>query len=225
MKLRVLVGCEYSGVVRNAFRKFGHDAFSCDLLPSDDNSPYHIQGDVLEVLAREDFDLGIFHPPCTYMCNSGVSWLYKGVDENGNRIKNEPRWQKLRESTEFFIRLWGCNIPHVAIENPIMHGTAKAMLSGLEPSVIVQPWMFGHKEKKATCLWLKNLPLLQPTTDLKEETDALPKKVQQRLHYLPPSKDRWKLRSTTYQGIADAMATQWIPFVSAQVERRRACSK
>lgn len=208
MKQRVLVGCEYSGRVRNAFRERGFDAWSCDLLPADDGSPYHITGDVLDIV-RQDWDLGIFHPPCTYMCNSGVTWLYKGVNENGERILNKQRWTKLGQAASFFFLLWGSGIKHIAIENPIMHKYAKALLPGLPQPQIIQPWMFGHTEKKATCLWLKNLPELVPVTNLKDETDALPKREQQRLHYLPPSKERWKLRSTTFQGIADAMADQW----------------
>lgn len=216
-KLRILVGCEYSGRVRNAFRDLGFDAWSCDLLPSDDNSPYHIEGNVLDIV-RDHWDLGIFHPPCTYMCNSGVSWLYKGRDANGDLRINTDRWAKLGKATAFFFMLWGSGIPHIAVENPIMHRYAKAMLPGLPSPQIIQPWMFGHKEKKATCLWLRNLPELVPVTNLKSETDKLPKKEQQRLHYLPPSKERWKLRSTTFEGIAKAMADQWGAFL---MEERR----
>lgn len=195
--MRVLVACEYSGRVREAFRKLGHDAWSCDLLPSDDNSPYHIQGDVLEQLDK-GWDLMIAHPPCTYLANSGVSWLYK----------QEGRWQNMKEGAEFFKLLLDAPIPKIAVENPIMHKYAVEII-GRRQDQSIQPYEFGHLERKATCLWLKNLPKLEPTNNVKEEMLKLPKNIQQRLHYLPPSKDRWKLRSTTYQGIADAMAAQW----------------
>lgn len=195
--MRVLVACEYSGRVREAFRKLGHDAWSCDLLPADDNSPYHIQGDVLEHL-DEDWDLMIAHPPCTYLTNAGVSWLYKDVN----------RWGEMREGAAFFKTLLEAPIPKIAVENPIMHKYAVEII-GRRQDQVIQPWMFGHTEQKATCLWLKGLPKLEPTNNVKEEMMKLDPKVRQRLHYLPPSKDRWKLRSETYQGIADAMAAQW----------------
>lgn len=195
--MRVLVACEYSGKVREAFRKLGHDAWSCDLLPADDNSPYHIQGDVLEQLDK-GWDLMIAHPPCTYLTNAGVSWLYK----------KEGRWDDMREGAEFFKALLNCNIPKIAVENPIMHKYAVEII-GRRQDQVIQPWMFGHTEQKATCLWLKGLPPLTPTDNVKEEMMKLSPKERQRLHYLPPSKDRWKIRSETYQGIADAMAAQW----------------
>jgi hypothetical protein len=194
--MKILIACEYSGRVREAFRKLGHDAWSCDLLPSDDNSPYHITGDVLEHL--EGWDMMIAHPPCTYLSNSGVSWLYK----------DESRWEKMREGAEFFRALLSADIPLIAVENPIMHKYAVEII-GRRQDQLIQPYMFGHLERKATCLWLKGLPPLKETDNVKEEMLKLPKNVQQRLHYLPPSKDRWKIRSTTYQGIADAMAAQW----------------
>ena len=195
--MRVLVACEYSGKVREAFRKLGHDAWSCDLLPADDNSPYHIQGDVLEQLDK-GWDLMIAHPPCTYLTNAGVSWLYK----------KEGRWDDMREGAEFFKALLNCNIPKIAVENPIMHKYAVEII-GRRQDQVIQPWMFGHTEQKATCLWLKGLPPLTPTDNVKEEMMKLSPKERQRLHYLPPSKNRWKIRSETYQGIADAMAAQW----------------
>ena len=195
--MRVLVACEYSGRVREAFRARGHDAWSCDLLPSDDNSPHHIQGDALKVLDRQ-WDLLIAHPPCTYLCNSGVSWLHR----------TEGRWEKMVEGAEFFNLFWQSDIPKICVENPIMHKYAKEII-GAEQTQTVQPWMFGHAESKATCLWLKGLDPLIETNNVKDEWKFLPKKEAQRLHMLPPSKDRWKLRSTTYQGIADAMAEQW----------------
>lgn len=195
--MRVLVACEYSGKVREAFRSKGHDAWSCDLLPADDGSPYHIQGDVLEIL-NDGWDLLIGHPPCTYLCNSGVSWLHK-ISE---------RWDQMREGAEFFKALWDSDIPKIAIENPIMHKYAKEII-GSNQTQLIQPYQFGHPESKATCLWLKGLDPLVETDNVKEVWKALPKKEAQRLHMLPPSADRWKLRSETYQGIADAMAEQW----------------
>ena len=196
--LKVLVACEFSGTVREAFRRRGHDAWSCDLLPTEDGSPYHIQGDVREVL-NADWDLMIAHPPCTYLCNSGVVWLHE----------REGRWEKLAEAIEFFETLQNAPIPHICIENPIPHKYARERI-GLYTQII-QPWQFGHPESKATCLWLKGLPLLRPTKIV--DISSLPKKVRQRLHYIPPSKDRWKKRSVTYKGIAEAMAEQWGSFL------------
>jgi len=195
--MKILIACEYSGRVREAFRKLGHDAWSCDILPSDDNSPYHIQDDVLKHLDK-GWDLMIAHPPCTYLSNSGVTWLARQPGRQALMIKG----------AEFFKALLNAPIPVVAIENPIMHKYAVEII-GRRQDQVVQPWMFGHLERKATCLWLRGLSKLTATNDVKEEMLKLPKNVQQRLHYLPPSKDRWKLRSTTYQGIADAMADQW----------------
>lgn len=191
------MACEYSGKVREAFRKLGHEAWSCDLLPADDNSPFHYQGDIFDII-NDGWDLMIAHPPCTYLTNSGVTWLYK-----------DPfRWKDLIEGAVFFRKLWQADIPMKAIENPIMHKYAREIIGGKQTQV-VQPYMFGHLERKATGLWLVGLPKLEETYNVYEEMIKLPTNVQQRLHYLPPSKDRWKLRSETYQGIADAMANQW----------------
>lgn len=195
--MKVLVACEYSGVVRDAFRKMGHDAWSCDLLPTDADPTYHYQCDVLEIL-ENGWDLMIAHPECTYLTNSGVSWLYKDIN----------RWFKLFEGAEFFKKMLNANIPKIAVENPIQHKYAKAII-GTSHTQIVQPWMFGHMEQKATCLWLKGLERLKPTKIVKEQMMKLPDNERQRLHYLPPSEDRWKIRSKTFQGIADAMAEQW----------------
>lgn len=195
--MKVLIACEYSGTVREAFRRLGHDVLSCDLLPSDDDSPYHYQGDVMDVI-NDGWDLMIAHPPCTYLSNSGVTWLYK----------NQERWKDLISGAVFFRSLLNCGIPKIAIENPIMHRYAKQIIEQ-EKSQVIQPWQFGHAESKATCLWVKNLPLIVETKNVRDEFVSLPKKIGQRLHYLPPSKDRWKVRSKTYQGIADAMAEQW----------------
>ena len=200
--MRVLIACEYSGRVREAFRAKGHDAWSCDLLPSDDNSPYHIQGLVESQLIDKEWDLMIAHPPCTYLTNAGVSWLYR----------KEGRWEQMHEGASFFKLLldspFTAKIPKIAVENPIMHKYAVEIV-GRRQDQIVQPWMFGHMEQKATGLWLKGLKPLKETNNVKEKMMKLPKNVRQRLHYLPPSKDRWKIRSTTFQGLADAMAEQW----------------
>lgn len=191
--MRVLVACEYSGRVRDAFIANGHDAMSCDILPTDTPGP-HYQGDVFDIL-DDGWDLMVAHPPCTYMANSGSKWLY-----NADGSKNEERWENLREGAEFFKALWTADIPRIAIENPIMLGYAKEII-GSKQSQVIQPWMFGHGETKATCLWLKGLPNLVPT-DIVDGRE-------QKVHNMPPSPERWKLRSTTYQGIAEAMGKQW----------------
>lgn len=200
--MRVLVACEYSGTVRRAFAAQGHDAWSCDLLPADDNSPHHKQDDVLNVLHDGEWDLMIAHPPCTYLTNAGVRHLHSIPSRNGviTKVHGEERWQAMRESAAFFRQLLDAPIPRIAVENPIPHGYAVAEI-GRKYDQKVQPWMFGHGETKATCLWLKNLPPLVPT-DIVEGREA-------RIHKMPPSPDRWKLRSVTYQGIAEAMAAQW----------------
>jgi len=194
--MRVLVACEYSGTVRDAFAALGHDAWSCDILPTDAPGN-HYQGDVTDILG-DGWDLLIGHPPCTYMTNSGVCWLHK----------DPTRWAKLDDAAAFFLTLWNAPIPRIAIENPVMHKYAKERV-GVEQAQTVQPYHFGHMEQKATCLWLKGLPRLEATKNVKAEMMQLPANERQRLHYLPPSPDRWKLRSKTYQGLADAMAAQW----------------
>ena len=186
--MRVLVACEFSGIVRDAFIAQGHDAVSCDLLPTDTSGP-HMQGDVLAIL-KDDWDMMIAFPPCTYIANSGVSWLYR----------KEGRWDLMRKGAMFFRRLLNANIPKICIENPIMHKYAVEII-GRRQNQVIQPWMFGHGETKATCLWLKNLPKLEPT-DIVEGRE-------QRLHRLAPSPGRAKERSITYSGIAKAMAEQW----------------
>ena len=200
--MNILIACEYSGTVRDAFISMGHNAVSCDLLPSDSDFGHHYQGSVFDII-NEGWDMMIAHPPCTYLTNAGVTWLY-----NKDKSRNEKRWEDMREGAEFFKRLLDANIPKICIENPIMHKYAKEVI-GVNQSQLIQPWMFGHAESKATCLWLKGLPPLKETNNVKEKFLSLPKKEAQRLHYLPPSKDRWKIRSTTFKGIADAMATQW----------------
>ena len=196
--MKVLVACEFSGVVREAFAKRGHESWSCDLLPADDGSLFHFKASVMDVLGF-GWDLMIAHPPCTYLCNSGVRWLKA----------NQSR-QRLRDlAVEFVKDLWAAPIERVCIENPI--GTLSTRW--MKPSQIIQPFHHGHKDWKSTCLWLRGLPKLKPTKMVKPEEKLCggkkPGRVTSRLHRLPPSKDRWKLRSITYQGIADAMAEQW----------------
>lgn len=200
--MRVLIACEFSGVVRRAFRAKGHDAWSCDLIPSADNSPYHIQGNVLLIL-NQGWDMMIAHDPCTYQCNSGVCHLY-----NKDGSLNTERWRYLDKSCVFTRKLFDAPIKKIARENPIPHKYAVERI-GRKYDQIVQPWMFGHPECKATCFWLFGLPKLKPTNNVKEQMLKLPRNLQQRLHYLSPSEDRAKIRSTTFQGIADAMAEQW----------------
>lgn len=197
IKMRILVACEESQAVTKAFRARGHEAYSCDILPCSGGHPeWHIQDDVRKHL--EGWDLIIAHPTCTYLTNSGVCWLHK--DPN--------RWQLLDEAAEFFKVFINAPCDKVAIENPIPHKYAVERI-GCKYDQIIQPWMFGHKERKATCLWLKGLAPLQGTNNVKEEMLKLPKKEQHRIHYLSPGPDRAKLRSKTFPGIAKAMAEQW----------------
>lgn len=202
--MKVLIGCEYSGRVRDAFIAKGHDAISADILPTERPGP-HYQGDVRDIL-KDEFDLAIFHPPCTFLANSGAKHLYKGARKvNG---PNPERWQKMREGAAFFLDLWNCNIPRVAVENPVMLGYAMEII-GCGPTQTIQPWQFGHTEVKRTCLWLRNLPRLIETKNVRNETLKLPYSERAKVHHAPPSKDRWKDRSRTLDGIAHAMATQW----------------
>lgn len=196
--MKILVACEFSGTVRDAFIKRGHDAVSCDILDGEGDGP-HIKGDVSRVIYGQSWDMIIAHPPCTYLCNSGVSWLHR----------DNSRWGKLKDAADFFNMFLNIPVMKLCVENPIMHKYAKELIGGRRQSQIVQPWMFGHPEQKATCLWLRGLPLLQPTNDVRDEMESMTPAERQKLHWLPPSKDRWKLRSKTFQGIADAMAEQW----------------
>ena len=195
--MKILIACEYSGTVRDAFTEKGHDAMSCDLLPTDKPGK-HYQGNVIDII-NDDWDMLIAHPPCTYMSNSGVCHLHKDTN----------RWVELFKAGDFFKRLLDADIPKIVIENPIMHKYGKQLIGNIKQSQVIQPWMHGHTEQKATCLWIKGLPLLVESNNVKDEMMLLPKNKRERLHYLPPSADRWKLRSTTYQGIANAMAEQW----------------
>ncbi len=252
--MRVLVACEFSGTVRDAFAARGHYARSVDLLPSEalhpivfasdcipcpccEDEPYcvthemhyaecpclgpsedeveideasyetpaprgarHLSGDLFSMdrAELESYDLVIAHPPCTYLANSGAKHLYRGMKkENG---PNPARWAAMREGAAFFKRCLELPAARIAVENPIMLGHARELI-GAAPAQVIQPWQFGHGETKATCLWLKNLPPLKPTKVVSGRVA--------RVHKLPPSSNRWKLRSMTYQGIADAMAEQW----------------
>ena len=191
--MNVLVACEESGIVRDAFIEKGHNAISCDILDTSSFGP-HIQGDV-KYLLKYKWDLIIVHPPCTYLCNSGVCHL-------GN---NPERYKKMEEAVRFFNLFLKADAEMICVENPIPHkyGLGKTY------SQIVQPYMFGHMERKATCLWLKGLPKLKETNNVKEGMLKLPKAKQQRLHYLSPGPERAKLRSKTFKGVANAMADQW----------------
>lgn len=182
--MKVLIACEYSGRVRDAFIRAGHDAMSCDLLPTDSPGP-HYQGDVLGIIG-DGWDMMIAHPPCTHLAVSGARhFAAKRADG------------RQQAALQFVAALLAAPIPRIALENPI------SIISSAirKPDQIIQPWQFGHGETKATCLWLKGLPSLKPTNIVAGRSD--------RIHRLPPSFDRWKIRSTTYQGIADAMAEQW----------------
>jgi site-specific DNA-cytosine methylase len=180
--MKVLVACEYSGRVRDAFRARGHYAVSCDILPTDVPGPHH-QGDVRDILG-DGWDLMIAHPPCTHLAVSGARWFKDKLEEQG-------------EALAFVRRLLDAPIERIALENPVSIISSRIR----KPDQIIQPWQFGHGETKATCLWLKNLPKLQPT-NIVEGREA-------RIWKMPPSADRWKKRSETFQGIADAMAEQW----------------
>jgi hypothetical protein len=181
--MKIIIGCEFSGVVRRTFREKGHDARSCDLLPTEDNSEYHIKDNLLNHL-NEGWNLAIFHPPCTHLAVSGARWF-------------KDKQQEQKDAIDFFMALVNAPIPKICVENPI------SIMSTLyrKPDQIIQPWWFGHGETKATCLWLKGLPKLEPTEIVEGR--------QPRVHYESPGKDRWKNRSRTLQGIANAMAEQW----------------
>lgn len=205
MGIDILIGCEESGTVTEEFRKLGFNAWSCDLQPTSGNYPqYHIKGDIFEVLDNHpEIRLAIFHPTCTYITNSGVCWLF---NKDGSR--KEPRWSSLEDACKFFVRLMNYPIKYMALENPIPHKYALDLI-GKKYDQLIQPYQFGHTESKATCLWLKNLPKLIETDNVKEVWKSLPKKESQRIHYLSPGPERAKLRSKTYKGIAEAIANQW----------------
>lgn len=181
--MRVLIACEFSGTVRRAFRERGHDAWSCDLLPAEDGSPLHIMDDVTHYLGA-DWDLMIAHPPCTHLAVSGAAHFHRKQAEQA-------------EALAFVRTLLDAPIPRIALENPVSIISSRIR----KPTQVIQPWEFGHGETKATCLWLKGLPRLRPT-DIVSGREA-------RVHRMPPGPDRWKERSRTFEGIAEAMAEQW----------------
>lgn len=180
--MNVLIGCEFSGIVRDTFAAKGHNAWSCDLLPSE-RPGNHYQGDVLDII-NDGWDLAVFHPPCTYLAVSGARWFRE-------RLKEQEA------ALDFVRELLDAPIPHIALENPVSIISTRIR----KPDQIIQPWQFGHGETKKTCLWLKNLPPLVPT-DIVEGRVA-------RVHYASPGPERWKERSRTMEGIAKAMASQW----------------
>jgi len=190
--MRVLVACEYSGTVRDAFLRRGHDAWSCDLLPTDAPGP-HLHGDVLKILAL-GWDLMIAHPPCTHLAVSGARWFKDKATEQADALA-------------FVEALLAAPIPKIALENPVSIISSRIR----KPDQIIQPWQFGHEATKTTCLWLKNLPKLTPTNIVGKGTRDITKsgKSLPSWYNLPPSADRWKIRSQTFSGIAEAMAQQW----------------
>ena len=197
--MKVLVACEYSGVVRDAFRARGHDAWSCDIIPADGNQRWHLQRDVTEVI-DDSWDLMIAHPPCTYLAVSGMHWTTRG--------KRDP--QLTEDALDFVKYLMTAPIEKICIENPISVISTRIQ----KPSQIIQPYMFGHNASKQTCLWLKNLPKLVPTEEVPPSWfhNGKPRWANQTpagQDKLGPSPDRWKIRSKTYEGIARAMAEQW----------------
>ncbi len=200
--MKILVACEFSGVVRRAFQKKGHIVMSCDLLPAIDNPgpTHHYQGDVFDILDLDNnFDMMIAHPPCTYLSSSGMHWTTRGF--------RDP--QLTEDAIDFVKKLMSCKIPRIAIENPI--GVLSTRFR--KPDQIIQPWMFGHDASKSTCLWLKNLPALQATQIIEPRIVDGKKRwgnqTNSGQNKLAPSKDRWKKRSITFEGIAEAMADQW----------------
>ena len=195
--MKVLIACEYTGTERDAFIAAGHDAMSCDLLPTETPGPHH-QGDVRDMIG-EPCDLVIAHPPCTILSLSGVRWLY-----------SDPlRWQALIEGAAFFREMFRFNAPRIAVENPVQHKWAVMAHGEGKPDQYVQPWQHGHPETKATGLWLRGLPPLVPTDDVREVMAGLTPAERNRIHRMPPGPDRGKLRSASYPGIAQAMADQW----------------
>lgn len=189
--MKVLVACEYSGTVRDAFIRAGHDAVSCDLLPTDVQGPHH-QGSVMDII-QGGWDLMIAHPPCTHLAVSGARWF-------------KHKLQEQKEALEFVKLLLAAPIPRIALENPVSIISSRLR----KPDQTIQPWQFGHGETKATCLWLKNLPPLVPTNIVDGR--------EQRIHRMAPGPNRWKERSKTYAGIADAMAQQWGELKKDQME-------
>ena len=233
--LRVLIGCETSGAVRRAFAARGHDVWSVDLLPADDGSNRHIVGDVRDYLTDEWDLLAVMHPPCTRLCNSGVRWLSEpptklGIEhytaaeiEAYSHMTREQRlafmWGKLDEGADLFSACWNAPIERIAVENPVMHRHAKERIDNYRaPAQTVQPWWFGEPAFKATSFYLKGLPKLTPTNRLTPPKAGTPEhKAWSAVHRASPGPLRWKIRSKTFDGIADAMADQWGGWATEQI--------
>jgi len=223
--MKILIACEYSGRTRNAFAALGHDVISADFEPAEDNSPYHYQGDCFDLIADQQFDLMIAHPPCTYLSVSGLHWNTRGVIVGG-----KPRAEHTEDALRFVQRLMDVDIPRIAIENPVSCISSRIR----KPDQIIQPWMFGEDASKSTCLWLKGLPLLKPTNIIEGQLYCCGSKIENGDVYgcpncngdkkakriygnqtpsgqnnLGPSPTRWKERSRTFKGIAAAFAAQW----------------
>ncbi len=205
---RILIGCEFSGRVREAFKKKGWDAWSCDFLPTEIPGQ-HIQGDVLKHL-NDGWHMAIFHPPCTFIANSGARWLFE----------KENRWEELAKATAFFKSLLNAPIPHIAVENPLPHKWGAEQI-GRKYDQRVQPYQFGVPQKKGICLWLKNLPLLVPTNILTPPKDKTELKKWETVWRAAPGKEQWKIRSRTFQGVADAMAEQWGALIASPSKKPR----
>lgn len=202
----ILIGCEESQEVCRAFRALGHEAYSCDLQPCSGGHPeWHLQMDVFEAISLKKWELGIFFPDCTYLTVSANKWYKDQPARKSGALVGAARQEARERAIDFFMRLYTCGIPRVALENPI--GVMSTVFR--KPDQVLQPWMFGHGETKATCLWLKGLPKLKPT--------AVVEGREQRMHYLSPSIDRAKLRSKTYRGIAEAMAAQWSDYLNTDI--------
>ena len=196
--MKVLIACEESQAVCIAFRKKGHEAYSCDILPCSGGHPeWHLQMDCFDAIKLKKWDMMIAHPPCTYLTVSANKWYKDQPPRKSGALVGQERRKARTEAIDFFNRLVIADVPKIAIENPI--GIMSTLLS--KPTQVIQPWMFGHGETKATCLWLINLPKLRPTNIVEGR--------EQRLHRLPKTPDRAKLRSKTFPGIANAMAEQW----------------
>ena len=216
--LRVLVACEFSGTVRDAFLARGHDAWSCDLKPDDNRSNRHITGDVRDILGAGWDMLVVAHPPCTRLCNSGICWLT--TPPRGRTLQD--MWAELDAGAALFSTLWNAPIPHIAVENPVMHRHAKARIVGYQaPAQLIQPWQFGDAVQKKTCLWLKNLPSLKPTgiIELPEPSFCVRKtgpRAGKRYNYYFHQGKSGHERSRFFPGVAAAMADQWGGYVAPQ---------
>jgi hypothetical protein len=210
-RIKALIACERSKVVRNAFNSYhGVDAICCDVLPPEDGEldDCYYMGDVRDLL-KQEWDIMIAFPPCTFLANSGVKHLY--LDGKKSHGINFERLAEMKQAAEFFNLLLNAPVPYKMIENPIQHGHARKLIRKYDQ--IIQPHMFGHMEQKATCIWVEGLPTLKPTNDVYDAMMKLPKNIRERVHYAPPSDDRWMERSRTLLGIADAIAEQYVDFL------------